>query len=365
MDFLNIRTQFRSPERLDSSSNDGSSSATPMSVQSQQRHRGPLHAASRPVREPSAMTPLQSDKPSTCPRETLVVIRLPNSAGRRKSVSKVLNSAKSLSIEATPFVPVPSQPMIRPVRRNLSADAIPFRPMNSSPGPCSTFRDISQVRGYSSPPGSRASSSANSLRCPHPEHCSDPGRRFTPSNGLPPTSLRPPRFPDMGGEFRSHLAQNEPNGSLTHGLYDPYVTNTTTLANPALGTHQASINPYAQDTNTTGGAAYYQTPSYAQPIQYHLYSSLGPHRENLLPYQRTAHDFFIPDGLREELQRKSAATLQTLPSTYSFVTTPYMPFMTNGTNTSRLYIASTDRTLSLSRTIRHNESEERSSFWIS
>lgn len=54
-------------------------------------------------------------------------------------------------------------------------------------------------------------------------------------------------------------------------------------------------------------------------IQYHLYAPLGPHRENLLAYQRTAHEFFIPDDLREDLQRKAHASLQLLPSKRSEV----------------------------------------------
>lgn len=33
-----------------------------------------------------------------------------------------------------------------------------------------------------------------------------------------------------------------------------------------------------------------------------------------MPYQRTVHDLFISDGLREELQRKAEASLQILPS---------------------------------------------------
>jgi PAB-dependent poly(A)-specific ribonuclease subunit 3 len=39
---------------------------------------------------------------------------------------------------------------------------------------------------------------------------------------------------------------------------------------------------------------------------------MGPHREDLLPYQRLSHDFFMSNDLREELQKKSAATLQVL-----------------------------------------------------
>lgn len=41
---------------------------------------------------------------------------------------------------------------------------------------------------------------------------------------------------------------------------------------------------------------------------------MGPHKENLLSYQRTVHDLFIVDKLREDLQRKAEASLQTLPS---------------------------------------------------
>lgn len=58
-------------------------------------------------------------------------------------------------------------------------------------------------------------------------------------------------------------------------------------------------------------------------LQYHLYSPLAPHRDNLLAYQRTSHDFFIPDELRREFQRRNEATLQVLPSKstrYPFIT---------------------------------------------
>ncbi|KIW04755.1 hypothetical protein, variant [Verruconis gallopava] len=77
----------------------------------------------------------------------------------------------------------------------------------------------------------------------------------------------------------------------------------------------AALNPYAQDASSLSGTAFYQnTSTFAQPAQYHNYAPLGPHRENLLAYQRTAHDFFMPDKLREELQKKAESTLQILPS---------------------------------------------------
>jgi PAB-dependent poly(A)-specific ribonuclease subunit 3 len=100
---------------------------------------------------------------------------------------------------------------------------------------------------------------------------------------------------------------------MHQAMYDPYVTPASSLVAQSQGP-QSQINPYAQEANGSAAASYYQSNAYTQPVQYHLYAPLGPHREGLLPYQKAAHDFFIPDNLREELQRKSAATLQTLPS---------------------------------------------------
>ncbi|BFZ59394.1 PAB-dependent poly(A)-specific ribonuclease subunit 3 [Saitoella coloradoensis] len=69
------------------------------------------------------------------------------------------------------------------------------------------------------------------------------------------------------------------------------------------------MNPYANPS-----ASMYYQPSMQpyQPLQYHLYAAQPPHRSDLLPYQRTIHGFFLSDNIREELQRKSAATLQTI-----------------------------------------------------
>ena len=49
-------------------------------------------------------------------------------------------------------------------------------------------------------------------------------------------------------------------------------------------------------------------------LQYHLYAALGPHREKLQSNQRTAKDFFLPEDLRQALQRKSEATAKTFSS---------------------------------------------------
>lgn len=72
------------------------------------------------------------------------------------------------------------------------------------------------------------------------------------------------------------------------------------------------MNPYADAPAAIGGQPFFQDASqFKHPLNYHLYASFGPRRDQLSPYQRTTSDFFIPDDLREELQRKAEATLQT------------------------------------------------------
>ncbi len=72
-------------------------------------------------------------------------------------------------------------------------------------------------------------------------------------------------------------------------------------------------NPYI-DPPLNGTTFYQNAPAFQQPPQYHLYAPIGPYSTNLLPYQRTVHDLFIPNELREEIHKKTAATLQTLPN---------------------------------------------------
>lgn len=72
-------------------------------------------------------------------------------------------------------------------------------------------------------------------------------------------------------------------------------------------------NPYLDAT--MNAATYYQNaPAYHQPVMYHHYAPIGPYSTNLLPYQKTVHDLFIPNDLREDIHKKNAATLQTLPN---------------------------------------------------
>ena len=250
-------------------------------------------------------------------KDTLVVVRLPSSDGTRKSVGKMLRTGQSPILDTSVIGPVPFQHSTRSNRRDLSGDAIPFRPMRTGARRSIAFRSWPQNPTFTSPPSSNISSSTGSScspGCKEPDHNNHTRRDLRIKHASSQSFYSRCFVVDTTKKHSSHFTQSEPNGNLTHGLFDPYVSSGTTLPNPSLGPHQPSLNPYAQDTSAASGAAYYQPSSYTQPIQYHLYSSLGPHRENLLPYQRTAHDFFIPDGLREDLQRKSAATLQTLPS---------------------------------------------------
>jgi hypothetical protein len=52
----------------------------------------------------------------------------------------------------------------------------------------------------------------------------------------------------------------------------------------------------------------------AKQAQYHQYAPVGPHNPTLLGYQRNVHDLFLPNDFREEIQKRTAATLQTIPN---------------------------------------------------
>ncbi|KAL1302662.1 hypothetical protein AAFC00_003028 [Neodothiora populina] len=107
----------------------------------------------------------------------------------------------------------------------------------------------------------------------------------------------------------SQSADNTPTANNLNA-YDPF-TMQSLAAGLSDGSHQAQINPYAHDSAGVATPSVFQsTTAFAHPLNYHLYAPMGPHRENLMAYQRTTHDFFIPDHLREELQRKSEASLQ-------------------------------------------------------
>jgi PAB-dependent poly(A)-specific ribonuclease subunit 3 len=96
--------------------------------------------------------------------------------------------------------------------------------------------------------------------------------------------------------------------------YDPF-SSSQTMSTLAGATSQMSLGQYPQDPATVQQAGYFpNSGAYGPLLNYHLYAPMAPHRETLKPWQRTAHDFFIPDHLREDLQRKADASRQILPN---------------------------------------------------
>ncbi|KAK5691685.1 PAB-dependent poly(A)-specific ribonuclease subunit 3, partial [Elasticomyces elasticus] len=109
-------------------------------------------------------------------------------------------------------------------------------------------------------------------------------------------------------------------GIATTAAFDPFVPAPSPLA--AAGVGPVPANPYSQDSAAVAataaalnGAFFANQSGFQQPMQYHLYAPIGPHNQNTLGYQRNVHDLFLPNDFREELQKKSAATLQMLPNT--------------------------------------------------
>ena len=82
----------------------------------------------------------------------------------------------------------------------------------------------------------------------------------------------------------------------------------------------SQFNPYSEDASALAAAntyypqqtAYGSDPQSVQPLHHHLYFPMGPHREDLLPYQRTSHDFFTSEKLRQETTKKLEATRQVI-----------------------------------------------------
>jgi PAB-dependent poly(A)-specific ribonuclease subunit 3 len=107
-----------------------------------------------------------------------------------------------------------------------------------------------------------------------------------------------------------NYSQIDSNASASFSGYDPYAASTSLAAIAGQGHQASAINPYAQGPSSLE-ASYYQNPSAFQTSPaYHLYWPVGPQPTGLLAYQRTAHDFFIPDSIREDLQKKAEVARQ-------------------------------------------------------
>ncbi|KAI0548478.1 hypothetical protein F4679DRAFT_550620 [Xylaria curta] len=129
------------------------------------------------------------------------------------------------------------------------------------------------------------------------------------------TLFKPTQYTDFGQNNYDINSTDAVNGTSDNSMgYDPF------MSNVSQGLQPAQYNPYAEEHNPLAGAgaSYYgaqntfSTPS--QPLQYHLYYPLAPIRDSLQPYQRAVFDFFLPESLRENLQKKSDAARQVLAS---------------------------------------------------
>nr|AID55018.1 poly(A)-specific ribonuclease subunit isoform 2 [Thermochaetoides thermophila] len=149
----------------------------------------------------------------------------------------------------------------------------------------------------------------------------------TPPNQKPPTlqtTAESTMFnPAAIREFTPQnydLGNNNANGiSQENGLYpDPFTMSTMGTALPTAG--QYNLPLYGDHSGLAAPGAPFYPPHAAyptgpiQPPHYHLYQPFGPYRQELQPWQRATYDFFMPQNLREDLQKKQFATLQVIPN---------------------------------------------------
>lgn len=201
----------------------------------------------------------------------------------KKSPKTDTSTKKTLNVESAPFTPAAAQ---QPAKKTFSsshaASAAVFTPRASAATPSVT---------------------------PHP-----------PEVEILSVTTTPSAFSNVGSirEFTPQNYDIGTNGVATvqdAGLnYDPF-----TLGPVASALPTPQYNPYANDHAglvSHGGAFYPGGQSgFAAPLQpqYHLYAPVGPYKDDLQPWQRSTYDFFMPEKLREDIQKKSHAALQVMP----------------------------------------------------
>ncbi|KAI0384532.1 hypothetical protein F5Y04DRAFT_293365 [Hypomontagnella monticulosa] len=197
--------------------------------------------------------------------------KVPTQLEKHKASPGVGSAKKSLNVDSPSFTPT----QLGGKKSNFSTNATPFTPRGASTTTASTLQQDNGASLY-----------------------------------------KPAPFPDFAPQNYDLNTASATNGSADSGsLYDPFAMSNV---NQALPTTQ--YNPYAEDHNTLAGpgASYYTAQnSYtapSQPLQYHLYYPISTGRETMQPYQRQVYDLFLPESLREDLQKKSEATRQVLPS---------------------------------------------------
>ncbi|KAI1330045.1 PAB-dependent poly(A)-specific ribonuclease subunit PAN3 [Xylariaceae sp. FL0255] len=143
---------------------------------------------------------------------------------------------------------------------------------------------------------------------------------FTPrgaSGTASASNSQPTSFNEFNTSHYDNLAstvQSAANGSADNSMaYDPF------LVPPQIP--HAPYNPYAEEHNPLvpgAGTSYYGaqnqfSPSAQAMLLHHLYLPTPSARDSLQGHQRSIYDFFLPENLREESQKKSDAARQVLP----------------------------------------------------
>ncbi|KAI8813107.1 hypothetical protein BJ742DRAFT_521287 [Cladochytrium replicatum] len=119
---------------------------------------------------------------------------------------------------------------------------------------------------------------------------------YDPSYGYydpAPFEVAPPT--DMNGVNRMGSSV----GPGMDGMMNPYY-------------QHSHVDPYFYQHSTRNPGSMPMSVAQPQPLQYHLYIQSLPYVSNLHPNQKSINSFFMSDRLREELQRRNEAVLQSL-----------------------------------------------------
>lgn len=140
---------------------------------------------------------------------------------------------------------------------------------------------------------------------------------FQPSTGISTVTAKGPTLSPKVAGAAPFIPKSPPRQSETEDVAEQLQSEMDTLQFDSLPA------PYQQEMplsmyQSPNDMYFPQSTAYQQPLRYHLYASLPPDTSNYYPYQKSIHDFFISDAVREELQRKSASLHQTLPSSILF-----------------------------------------------
>ncbi|KAH9905319.1 kinase-like domain-containing protein [Xylariomycetidae sp. FL2044] len=182
----------------------------------------------------------------------------------------------------------------RSAKKTLNVDSPSFQPaqLGGKKSSFSTSATPFTPRGVASPSNSALQQDTGASLFK-----STPFQDFTPQNNY---------------DLNTATAANGSTDSSSMG-YDPFA-----MSGMSQNLSSTQYNPYAEEHNplTGAGTSYYGTQNAytapSQPLQYHLYYPIAPARENLQPFQRQVYDLFLPESVREDLQKKSEAARQVL-----------------------------------------------------